>query len=100
MTERTFPKPLEALGQAFGELRPAGADVQPPLPGPTLAALFDHLCAKIEEEGCDFTLRYSKAFLGEHTLDVDAVVVWLRESGGYCDCEVLANVPKGSEAPR
>jgi hypothetical protein len=31
-------------------------------------------------------------FLAERGLDAAAVIPWLRESGGYCDCEVLANV--------
>jgi hypothetical protein len=25
-------------------------------------------------------------------IDVTRIVPWLREHGGYCDCEVLANV--------
>ncbi len=28
----------------------------------------------------------------KHGLDVERIVSWLRKHGGYCDCEVLANV--------
>lgn len=41
------------------------------------------------------SLRLTTAFLESKKLDVQRVVPWLREHGGYCDCEVLANVEDG-----
>ena len=47
-------------------------------------ALFDHL---------HDTLKFSVAFLQSLKLDnIEAITKWLGENGGYCDCEVLANV--------
>jgi len=56
-----------------------------------LRELFDHL----DREGappCDHTLRETEAFLRSRGLNVERVLPWLREHGGYCDCEVIYNV--------
>jgi hypothetical protein len=37
-------------------------------------------------------MRFTTDFLRKRGLDVARVVSWLRDHGGYCDCEVLANV--------
>ncbi len=57
-----------------------------------LGALFDHLDIKLGEEGCDHTFRMTEAFLRNRNLATEKVLPWLQEHGGYCDCEVLANV--------
>jgi hypothetical protein len=62
-----------------------------PLSPEALRGLFDHLDASLGE-GCDHTLRLSRAYLEQHGLPVDAILPWLVEHGGSCDCEVLANV--------
>ncbi|RYY95771.1 MAG: DUF2695 domain-containing protein [Chitinophagaceae bacterium] len=55
--------------------------------------LFDHLDEVLEEEECDDTLRYTKAFLEESGVaDPARVAAWLMAHGGRCDCEVLARV--------
>jgi len=62
-----------------------------PMPHQDLRGLFDHL----DREGappCDHTLRETIEFLQKRALDVERVVPWLREYGGYCDCEVICNV--------
>ncbi|MBN2579778.1 MAG: DUF2695 domain-containing protein [Pirellulales bacterium] len=41
---------------------------------------------------CDHTLRETIEFLEKRKLDVDKIVPWLQEHGGYCDCEVIYNV--------
>ena len=56
-----------------------------------LKELFDWVDAKTEEEGCDHTLRHTVSFLRHRNLPEAEVVAWLREEGGYCDCEVAAN---------
>ena len=78
--------------RAFKEQRRATAAAALPLPRADLAALFDHLDAELSEVGCDDTLRLTTRFLTERGLDVERVTGWLRGAGGYCDCEVLANV--------
>ena len=56
-----------------------------------LRGLLDHLDSALSS-GCDHTLTKTQGFLAARNLDTDVVIPWLREHGGYCDCEVLANV--------
>ncbi len=62
-----------------------------PMPHQDLSDLFDHLDSEGAWE-CDHTLRVTTAFLQQRGLDVERIIAWLGEHGGYCDCEVLANV--------
>jgi hypothetical protein len=41
---------------------------------------------------CDHTMRYTLDFIRKRELDEERVVAWLRQYGGYCDCEVAMNV--------
>lgn len=61
------------------------------LPMAAIADLFDFVNDKLEDEGCDDTLRHSLAFLSNRGLAPEPVVAWLQKQGGYCDCEVIAN---------
>lgn len=54
--------------------------------------LFDYLDEKLEINGCDETLRYTRKFLSDNNLPVEKSLDWMNENGGYCDCEVLANI--------
>ncbi len=65
-----------------------------PMPHEDLRGLLDHLDAYFEQDDafCDHTLRVTTAFLQQRGLAPEKVAPWLREHGGYCDCEVLANV--------
>lgn len=40
----------------------------------------------------------TKAFLENKKLNTEAILPWLEEYGGYCDCEVLANVEESYES--
>ncbi len=62
-----------------------------PMPLQDFRDLFDHLDSEGAEE-CDHTLRVTTVFLQQRGLDVERTIAWLGEHGGYCDCEVLANV--------
>lgn len=62
-----------------------------PLSDPELALLFDRVDQRIAESGCDHSLRFTSLWLQERGHDPEKVVAWLRERGGYCDCEVVAN---------
>lgn len=70
-----------------------------PLAKSDLRDLFDHLDSQLETEGCDHTSRHTTAFLNSTQLEAEPILSWLREYGGYCDCEALANVEEtwGSE---
>jgi hypothetical protein len=52
--------------------------------------LFEYLDRS--DDPCDNTLSQTLGFLKERGIPEEKVVPWLEEHGGYCDCEVLANV--------
>lgn len=61
-----------------------------------LKALLAHL-GFASEHGCDHTLSKTLDFLAARKLEPTSVISWLQEHGGYCDCEVLANVESDYE---
>ena len=61
-----------------------------------LKALLAHLDSTLES-GCDHTLSKTLGFLAARKLEPTNVIPWLQEHGGYCDCEVLANVESDYE---
>lgn len=65
-----------------------------PLAIEDLKALFDHLdtLATQQDAFCDHTLARTEAFLVDRDIEPAPVIAWLEKKGGYCDCEVLANV--------
>ena len=40
---------------------------------------------------CDHTLKTTRECAEEFGLDWPSVALWLRDHGGYCDCEVVLN---------
>jgi len=55
--------------------------------------LFGHLDTQLSDKGCDDTNTLTKAFLLQSNIGkADEVLEWLANHGGYCDCEILANV--------
>jgi hypothetical protein len=81
----------KALRREAEERARADEEARMPMSKAQLAELFDHLDVALGK-GCDHTLRFTRAFLSGHDLSEAAIVPWLAEYGGYCDCEVLANV--------
>jgi len=63
-----------------------------PAPVSILKQLFDHLDQELSENGCDDTLHFAREFIARNGLDEPAIVSWLEENGGHCDCEALNNV--------
>lgn len=63
-----------------------------PLPVQDLKAMFDMLDAELPSKGCDHTRRLTQAWLASRGHDVERVFEWLDTQGGFCDCEILANV--------
>lgn len=60
--------------------------------------LFDHLDTQLNDKGCDDTNSLTKTFLLQSNIEkVDEVLEWLADHGGYCDCEILANVEEQFE---
>lgn len=69
-----------------------------PAPKEILLELFAHLDEKLAQEDCDHTLRLTLAWATGRGLDDERIAAWTRESGGFCDCEVLANVESNNPA--
>jgi hypothetical protein len=60
--------------------------------------LFDYLDNKLEENDCDDTNKLATQFLKKNKIEnIQTVLSWLSENGGYCDCEILANVEEKFE---
>ena len=57
-----------------------------------LSSLLDYLDEQLSAAGCDHTLGLTYAWAAEHSVDASALAVSVEKFGGYCDCEVLANV--------
>jgi hypothetical protein len=62
-----------------------------PLPDDKLEAMFDAVEIALEDAVCDHSMRATTEWLRSNGVDVDAVVTWLENNGGYCDCEIVAN---------
>lgn len=70
----------------------AQAEARMPISKADLKALFDYTNEQLEINGCDHTLTNTLDYLEERKLPKEAMITWLGEYGGYCDCEVIANV--------
>jgi hypothetical protein len=57
----------------------------------TLKCLLSHL-NKDPAPPCSHTHKETIEFLNERGIDPNLVIPWLKEHGGYCDCEVIYNV--------
>lgn len=54
---------------------------------------FDFLDEMLEKNTCDDSLKLTKQFLNfQNIQNREEVENWLKENGGFCDCEVLYNV--------
>ena len=66
--------------------------------GDKFMQLFEILDAQLHEHGCDHSLKLTEQILVNLGVkDVLSVLAWLEEQGGYCDCEVMANVEQKFE---
>jgi hypothetical protein len=81
----------DALKKAWREQEQKKLADSIPIPHADLKELFDYLDRE-NPPPCDHTLRETIEFLQKKKLSVERVVPWLREHGGYCDCEVIYNV--------
>jgi hypothetical protein len=71
-----------------------------PLAIPELKAMFDMLDVELPRKGCDHTRRLTEAWLRNRGHDVQRVFAWLDTQGGFCDCEILANVEEKVDEAR
>lgn len=62
-----------------------------PMPDALLKSFFEAVDERVEQDGCDHTLRFATAWVTANEQPAEKVLAWLSEHGGYCDCEVVAN---------
>ena len=98
MTSKEEKKRRAALVQAVVEEDTKKALAEMPISLRDLGALFDYLDVQLGAHDCDHTPKLTTLFLTERDLSLDAILPWLEESGGHCDCEVLANVEESWES--
>ena len=66
-----------------------------------LNTLFNVLNAELPKCGCDHSFRIVRDWCHKVGIESGPVEAWLRDNGGYCDCEALANAEQQfSEAIR
>jgi hypothetical protein len=87
-----------ALVQAIVDEDTKRAIDEMPISLKDLGALFDELDYKLGEYGCGHTTKLTSLFLTQQNLNTDLILPWLADSGGHCDCEVLANVEESWES--
>ena len=60
--------------------------------------LFELLDAQLHAYGCGHSLKLTEQILSNLDVkDVLSMLAWLKEQGGYCDCEVMMNVEQKFE---
>ena len=92
MATKEEKKQRKALRRKMAKHERAKAEASMPISKSDLKELFDHLDQQLAEGGCDESLRYTLEFLSNRGLTQEGIVNWFGEYGGFCDCEVLANV--------
>ncbi len=98
MVSKEEKKRRAALVEAQVQKDTENAIEKMPISFSVLAELFDHLDVELGEQGCDHTSKITQQFLKERNLNLKKILSWLEEFGGYCDCEVLANVEESWES--
>jgi len=77
--------------RAWKDEQRASARAAFPLSREMLEQFFDAVDSALEQSGCDHTLRFTEQWLSDNVPDREPMITWLKNHGGFCDCEVLAN---------
>jgi hypothetical protein len=80
------------LKRAFKNAERAAAREQMLLDKASLEALIEDVNTALASDGCDHSLRATRNWARARGIDPDALAASLAHFGGYCDCEVVANV--------
>jgi len=92
MTTKSEKENRKEILRQLKEKEKADFNKSLPMDKGTFDELFDYLDERLGE-GCDHTMTMTVDFLNQKEIkNIDEVVEWLNDKGGYCDCEVLANV--------
>lgn len=92
MTSKSEKKSRKAIVDAIRARERADLRDSMPLPVEALTGLINHLESSLADTPCDHTLNQARAYLESAGLKPDAIIPWLDDHGGFCDCEVVYNV--------
>jgi len=59
--------------------------------------LFDFLNSELPQNRCQHDFSLLESYCKKKGLDFSVLVEWLKKQGGFCDCEILANVEEQFE---
>jgi hypothetical protein len=62
-----------------------------------VANLITYVDRQVRRDGCDHTLRFAEAWARQEGIDWHDLLDILEANAGYCDCEVVLNLPDGPE---
>ncbi|HET7127317.1 MAG TPA: DUF2695 domain-containing protein [Lysobacter sp.] len=65
-----------------------------PLSNEILAKFFEALEVRVEENGCHHDTRQAglaSVQVGIAPFDIERLLAWCAEQGGFCDCEIILN---------
>lgn len=79
----------KALKKQWKEEQERKFEASLPMSREEFECLFDFLDAR---ETCNHNLEGTIEYLESKGIASEPVIEWLREQGGYCDCEVMVNV--------
>lgn len=52
---------------------------------------------KLDSSTCDHSLRFAKTWADSNSVDFNDLIDILEENGGFCDCEVVMNLPDNGD---
>lgn len=82
---------IENLEQLSGEELQAFIDSLPAQQH-TISELIDHVEDELYGTTCNHSLQHAMRYMMENHLNFGKITAWLSDNGGYCDCEVMAQI--------
>ena len=80
------------MRQHYKDLQRQAFESSLPMARELFLDLFDYLNEQSESTGCNHDFSLTEQFLRDKQVNnVEEVLEFLREDGGYCDCEVIFN---------
>lgn len=86
------------MRQHYKDLQRQAFESSLPMARELFLDLFDYLNEQSETTVCNHDFSLTEQFLRDKQVNnVEEVLEFLRENGGYCDCEVIFNVEEKFE---
>ena len=86
------------MRQHYKDLQRQAFESSLPMERELFLELFDYLNEQSETTECNHDFSLTEQFLRDKQVNnVEEVLEFLRENGGYCDCEIIFNVEEKFE---